>query len=240
VDHAVRGGGSWPAIAWVLVPALALHVLPKLAARGVWPFSRHQETYVATVGVALALCLVIWSGGTNVTMRADPYPLPYIPVLNPLDLAELLVLLILARYGLHLEKAQYPVLAQAKGSQLVWMLAALVFIWLNAILLRTIHHWTGIPYQPLALFRSTLVQTALTIFWTVLALATMLFATRRAMRLIWIAGAVLLAVVIAKLFLIDLSSVGKIERIISFVGVGLLMLVVGYFSPLPPARTEAA
>ena len=49
-------------------------------------------------------------------------------------------------------------------------------------------------------------------------------------------GAALLAVVIAKLFLIDLSRIGSVERIVSFVGVGLLMLVVGYFSPLPPAR----
>jgi uncharacterized membrane protein len=40
--------------------------------------------------------------------------------------------------------------------------------------------------------------------------------------------------VILKLFFIDLSSVGSIERIVSFVGVGLLMLVIGYYSPLPP------
>jgi uncharacterized membrane protein len=33
---------------------------------------------------------------------------------------------------------------------------------------------------------------------------------------------------------VDLSSVGTIERIVSFIGVGLLMLVLGYFSPLPP------
>ena len=38
----------------------------------------------------------------------------------------------------------------------------------------------------------------------------------------------------AKLFLVDLSTVGSIERIVSFIGVGLLMLVVGYYSPLPP------
>jgi uncharacterized membrane protein len=48
-------------------------------------------------------------------------------------------------------------------------------------------------------------------------------------------GAGLLGVVIAKLFLVDLSHVGTVERIISFVGVGLLMLIIGYFSPLPPA-----
>jgi len=51
--------------------------------------------------------------------------------------------------------------------------------------------------------------------------------------------AALLGVVIAKLFLVDLSHIGTIERIISFVGVGLLMLIIGYFSPLPPvARQE--
>jgi uncharacterized membrane protein len=35
---------------------------------------------------------------------------------------------------------------------------------------------------------------------------------------------------------VDLSRIGSIERIVSFVGVGLLMLVVGYFSPLPPVK----
>jgi uncharacterized membrane protein len=81
-----------------------------------------------------------------------------------------------------------------------------------------------------------LVQTAISLFWTVLALLTMLFATRKGSRMVWVLGATLLGVVIAKLFLIDLSRSGSVERIVSFVGVGLLMLIVGYLSPLPPAR----
>ena len=52
-------------------------------------------------------------------------------------------------------------------------------------------------------------------------------------------GAALLVVVVIKLFLVDLSGIGTIERIVSFIGVGLLMLVIGYFSPLPPAAEEA-
>ncbi len=239
-DHAVKGAGSWPAIAWVLVPGVALYLLPKLAARVAWPFAAHQETYVAVVGAVLATLVTLWSLVTNAAMAGDPYPLPYVPVLNPLDLAQAFALLVLTRYGLHLHKARYPTLADVKSAQLAWLLAGLTFIWLNAILLRTLHHWAGIPYEPDSLFRSTLVQTALTIFWTVLALATMLFATRRSVRFVWIAGAALLSIVIVKLFLIDLSRVGTVERIVSFVGVGLLTLVVGYFSPLPPSRREAA
>jgi uncharacterized membrane protein len=240
IDHAVKGGGSWPAIAWALAPGVALYLLPRLTARFRWPFAAHEETYVAVVGIVLALYLALWSLLTNLTLPGDPYPLPYVPVLNPLDLAQAFVLLVLARYGLHLHEARYPALADVKPPHLVWALAALVFIWLNGILLRTLHYWEGVPYEPEALFRSTLVQTSVSIFWTVLALATMLFATRRSQRFVWIVGAALLAVVIAKLFLIDLSGVGRVDRIVSFIGVGLLTLVVGYFSPVPPARREGA
>ena len=78
----------------------------------------------------------------------------------------------------------------------------------------------------------------MSIFWAFLALATMLIATRTRTRIVWLTGALLLGVVVIKLFLIDLSSIGTVERIVSFVGVGLLMLVLGYFSPLPPAAEE--
>jgi uncharacterized membrane protein len=39
-----------------------------------------------------------------------------------------------------------------------------------------------------------------------------------------------------KLFLIDLSHIGTVPRIVSFLGVGTLMLVLGYYSPLPPVK----
>jgi uncharacterized membrane protein len=39
---------------------------------------------------------------------------------------------------------------------------------------------------------------------------------------------------VLKLFLVDLSNTGTVARIVSFIGVGLLLLVVGYFSPAPP------
>jgi uncharacterized membrane protein len=117
-------------------------------------------------------------------------------------------------------------------------LAGLAFIWANGVLLRTLHQWGGVPFSLASFAQSTLAQTALSIFWAVLALATMLAAARKSSRAVWLAGAALLAVVVAKLFLVDLSRIGSIERIVSFVGVGLLMLIVGYLSPLPPAAEQ--
>ena len=47
-----------------------------------------------------------------------------------------------------------------------------------------------------------------------------------------------MAVVVVKLFLVDLAKVGGVERIVSFIAVGVLMLVIGYFAPLPPKKME--
>ncbi len=48
------------------------------------------------------------------------------------------------------------------------------------------------------------------------------------------AGAALLGVVIAKLMLVDSAGGGGLARAIAFIGVAVLVLIVGYFSPLPP------
>jgi uncharacterized membrane protein len=63
----------------------------------------------------------------------------------------------------------------------------------------------------------------------------MVVATRKGLRALWIVGAALMGVVVVKLFLVDLSSVGTVGRIVSFIGVGLLMLLLGYMSPVPPS-----
>jgi len=108
------------------------------------------------------------------------------------------------------------------------------FVWANAVLLRTLHHTADIPFRINALLGSNLVQASLPLFWTLLALVAMVLATRRGWRAVWMVGAGLMFTVVLKLLLVDLSNVGTIERIVSFVGVGLLMLVVGYFAPAPP------
>ena len=49
-----------------------------------------------------------------------------------------------------------------------------------------------------------------------------------------------MVIVVAKLFLVDLGNTGTLARVVSFLGVGLLLLVVGYFAPVPPrAAVEA-
>lgn len=239
VERTVAGARTWPAVVWGLLPALALGSLPRLVRQVAWPFGAHRRAYLALAGGGLALYLAGWVLLTSIVLRGEMAPLPYVPLVNPLDLTSALGLLgMLRQVGLARREGLLSE-GLAAPPVLAGLLAALGFVWLNAALLRTLHHWAGIPFDVPAMLGSTLVQTALSIFWTVLALGTMLFATRRAERLAWLTGAVLLAVVIGKLFLVDLARVGTVERIVSFLGVGLLMLVIGWFSPLPPALREA-
>ena len=232
----VIGGDTWAASAWIVIPAFFLWRLPKLVTRVEWPFARNREAYLFVAGVGVALYLAAWSVLTNAVSAGDSAPLPYVPLLNPLDLGQALILLVLLRYWRFLRAVDTPDTARIDKRVPLPGLAALTFIWLNALLLRTLHQWFGVAFNFDALMASTLVQTCLSLFWTVLALTAMLIAARKRERIVWLVGASLLVVVIAKLFLIDLSRIGSVERIISFVGVGLLMLIVGYFSPLPPAR----
>jgi uncharacterized membrane protein len=109
-------------------------------------------------------------------------------------------------------------------------------VWVNGTLLRTLHHWADLPFSIPSMLSSQMVQASFSILWTLLALGAMVVATRRALRPVWLAGSALMGVVVVKLFLVDLSGIGTVERIVSFIGVGLLMLVIGYFSPVPPKQ----
>ena len=58
--------------------------------------------------------------------------------------------------------------------------------------------------------------------------------SRRRQRELWLAGAVLMGVVLAKLVLVDRMHLGNLPGIASFIGYGLLCTVVGYLAPAPP------
>jgi uncharacterized membrane protein len=236
VDTGVHGGESWRGVAWAVAPVLAVFSLPRLVMRYDWPFRAHREAYLFTAGIGYAVYLALWSLATNFALPGDADPLPYLPLLNPLDIAQVFALVAILRYWMYLRAVHLKSFAGMDPRLLPACLAVLAFVWANGVLLRTLHQWGGVPFSVAAFAQSTLVQTALSIFWAVLAFAIMLVATRKSNRAVWLAGAALLSVVVAKLFLVDLSRIGSIERIVSFVGVGLLMLIVGYLSPLPPEQ----
>jgi uncharacterized membrane protein len=161
-------------------------------------------------------------------------PLPHLPLLNPLDLGIAAAMLAIATWLRRTPlSGGADALALSRGELLMALVGGVGFLWLNGMLLRAFHHWGGVPYHLDAWLDSLAVQTGLTLLWSAIALVLMWWAARRGSRTPWVAGAVLLGVVVLKLLLVDLSGSGTVTRIVSFIGVGVLMLVIGYVAPLP-------
>lgn len=225
---------AWRWLGWALVPSLYLILMggvPRLP----WPVAAYAREYRAIAAVPVAAVLLGWFWLVNLFSDGSAEPLPYLPLLNPLELGMLIVLaaifqwtrLGLPQLGLPENRLRLPVQA---------VLGASLFALLTLAVCRTAHHWGGVPFELDSLRDSMLVQAGLSIVWALIALGLMIAGHLRGRRDFWLVGVVLLVVVVIKLLLVDRSNSGGLERIISFIGVGVLMLIVGYFAPMPPRR----
>jgi uncharacterized membrane protein len=221
-------GAGWVHASWGVLAAAALWfaTMPRLP----WPANAAPDVYARVGASGLAAFAALWLLGSGLGDAGDPAPLPALPLLNPMDVTSLLLLAALAHWR---RLARAKLIANA-------LLAGGVFLVANLVLLRTLNFSAHVGWSSSEWSHSLLVQACLSILWTLFAMVAMLVAHRLAIRLLWLAGAVLLGVVILKLFLVDLSGRGTVERIVSFVAVGLLIMLIGYLTPVPPARAVAA
>ena len=239
IDQAIQASPVWGMIAWGIVPGLLLGLLATHARQLPWPVRGRLATYALLGAAPLAVFLWAWILVANATSDGDASPLPYVPLLNPLDLAQIAAWLAIVAWIQGLKRLDLADYASDNPALTYSALGAIAFIGLNGALLRALHHWAAIPYDLDAMLHSMLVQAALSIFWSLLALCAMVTATRLRVRALWVVGASLMVVVVAKLALVDLSNTGTVERIVSFIGVGVLMLLIGYVSPVPPKTSES-
>ena len=222
------------ALAATVVGAMALLVW-RLKQRASWPMLDHPLTYY--VGSLLLLTgQVLFLVGLAINMSGDPAPWPYIPVFNPFDLAMLFAMLTtvkaLREVGEVSAVDAVGISSWSKPFRL--FLSAAFFVLTTMALVRGVHHFTSVAWEPDALFDSIIVQTSLSIYWGLLGFTGMVWGARSTRRAIWLTGAGFMALVVLKLFVVDLGNTGTVARIISFIGIGLLLLVVGYFAPAPP------
>lgn len=229
---------SWPAAALIIAPALLLFWASRQSALTSWPQKHFAQSYLGWGAWPLVCGLSAWWVFTDFSNNGNAAPLPYFPLLSPVDLGHILILLVSLKWAQKVRQNPEQ-LPQHNKQKMATAAGVLIFIWLNAMLLRSIHQWLGIAYTIHDLFSSVLVQAALSLFWSLIALTLMLSGTKRGWRSLWMLGAALMAVVVAKLFFIDLGNIASVAHIVSFIGVGLLMLLIGYVAPVPPDNKAA-
>ncbi len=223
LHYALAGGwllalGTAP---WLALLATALLRWRWLAA----PLGEAFLPWLPWLRAAAALIVaVIWLASLSAPLSAQP--LPWLPVLNPGELTAV------GRIGLVAARAVAACtgLAIAAASAAGGGRGLAVDHRGDAAQL---HHWGGLPWTP-SLLSAGLSQTCLTVVWSVLGVAGWISSSRRHQRALWLAGAVLMALVLAKLVLIDRQHLGNLLGIGSFIAYGLLCTLVGYIAPAPP------
>lgn len=193
-----------------------------------------------------------WAIFTNFTYDGMIWGLPYFPLFNLYDVTLWLVVfyslgvyLLLQTHGM---QSRNLLLSAIPKNDMLFIVLALIGLWIgSSMLVRTLHAFIGTPLWTGGLYEVTggawsseKVQTGLTILWTLIALVATIIASRYGQRTLWFMGIGLLGIVVLKLVLVDLSQTEAIWRVISFLGAGSLILVIGYLAPLPPARKDLA
>lgn len=222
-------GDGWQAalivLPWLVVAALALY-------RWRWLSMPLGDAFDGWRGRLLAVLFAVLGLWWLVSLFDDgaATPLPWLPVLNPMELAQLAVLVLALRW-------QLPAGGRLSSSRIV-LLSGLAFAWITSVVLHAVHHWGDVAWND-GLLSSSLAQTSLTVVWSVLGVIGWVLGSRRGQRMLWLAGAVLMGVVLAKLVLVDRQHLGNLLGIGSFIAYGLLCTVVGYLAPAPPRSADA-
>jgi uncharacterized membrane protein len=228
---------AWRWLGWAILPSVYL-LLAAAPRNWPWPVAAFPREYRLYAAAPLAVLMLAWFWLANGVSDGNAEPLPYVPLINPLELG-----LLFALFGVYVwsrSAVSQLSIRQDYADYATQLIAGVsLFAFCTALVTRAAHHWAGIPFELDTLLASMLVQAGLSIVWTLMALGLMIGGHLRHRREVWLIGAALIALVVAKLIFVELSNRGGLARIVSFIGVGVLLLVVGYFAPLPPKRVDA-
>lgn len=227
-DH-LHLGDIWLALT-MLAPLAALFLLALHRAAIVrWPLADEADALrTPLLGSLAGVMGIAWLVG--LVQEGRPAPLPYLPLLNPLELAQIGWLVLLA---LWYRQAQAEGRVYFDAELRARVLAAAALVLLTTITLRGVHFFGGVPWNA-GMATSPLAQSALSIVWTLAGIVAMLAGKQRGSRAVWFGGAALMALVLVKLMLIDRNFLNDLSAIVGVLVVGVLLVAVGYFAPVPP------
>lgn len=226
LDGAERVGQGWQILACA-APTLLVAALvvwrPRVIASPLTTYVRDLRLSVgAFMLLAMASVALIALGAAG-----GPQPLPFIPLLNPVDLLLVAVGLFLARVTA--DAVMPPGVVRTRPA----VLAVAFFVVATSMTLRAVHHLGGVPWNG-DMPSSSLAELSLTVVWSIIGVVAWVLGSRRGQRLLWMAGAGSMGVVLLKLLLVDRGHLGNLFGIASFIAYGLLCTVIGYLAPAPP------
>lgn len=235
--HPLGLGAAFSVAAFGLALVLALALMNTARVARSWPALAEPGLFLGVGRALLGLGVLVWALWVVFAASGDDALVGYIPLLNPLELVQCFAFAAVLVW--HRRERTTPLVSAGLREVIPPLLAGVAFAAFNGLLARSAHHFSAVPWDPDALWDFGPLQVAVSISWAAIGLAVTVLASRMRRRPLWLGGAALLGVVVVKLFALDLANLPTLGKIGTFLVVGLSLLVVGYFSPVPPAADEA-
>jgi uncharacterized membrane protein len=212
------------------MPYFSVVILPLLFAA--WCYRQPQTAWqMFWQSRNTLLLMLLWIIFSQIFSR-QAFQMYWLPLLNPFDLVSIAML---AGFIWMLNLQMKAGLEKSLGA----ILMMLGLLWLSSyVVLRALHVYLDTPYNVWEMWENAAVQLSFTLLWVSLAFVCMLTAAKRHLRSLWIFGASILVLVTLKLVLFDLSHIGTLTRVISFLGAGFAMLIIAYIAPMPEAEAQ--
>ncbi|MDR2522733.1 MAG: DUF2339 domain-containing protein [Synergistaceae bacterium] len=220
----------------LIVLFLALIVNVTASGQGIMartsPVRRRNYSLVGCGALCMLLCL--WAV-SSFLLAGDSSPMTYLPLLNPLAFAEVTIFFSATWWHLRVARLYADFEAWMTGRIGIAVCTVLMMAFSTVETARIFHFYGGTPFTLPALWKDHVFQTTVTLLWGLWSLGMMRIGSKNAgHRRIWNIGAALLSCNIMKLFFADLTGSGRLTRVFSFLGLGVLLMVIGYLTPLPP------
>ncbi|KES19953.1 putative membrane protein (DUF2339) [Gilliamella apicola SCGC AB-598-B02] len=187
--------------------------------------------YYLVAGLSMSGQIIYWS---------------YIPIINPLEESAIFSLLM---FSVWIKLMTNYVQFDNKTTDFVswniplpnWVLislATLTFLWGNSVVLRCLSQIFDITWNTHTLWHNNIVQMTASLLWMLSAVILIAIGHRYSFRKIWYSGQLIQITVIIKLIFVDIQETDGLLRAFAFIGIALLMLLIGYLAPIPPKQSD--
>jgi uncharacterized membrane protein len=224
---------SWTSLAGILPLFVFSGTVLALGGKKFFSSLAHRRLLLFVFPLILVSAAGLWFLVT-LFFRGDPAPLPlYIPLINPLELKQAFCVMLLVFW--HARSRSFAGIPGPSTGLTAVLADIMVFLWLNAMLWRSVHFIGGVPWRGAG--ETDLYRFCLFVLWGMYGIGHIITGNKTASRPVWIAGSILALIDVFKLLVVDLAEAGTLPRIASFFIAGLFFLFIGWAAPLPPAST---
>ena len=199
-----------------------------------------------TIGLLPLIGYIVYYLIAGLSMSGQIIYWSYIPIINPLEESAIFSLLmfsvwikLMPNYVQFDDKTTNSGILNIPLPNLILVsLMTLTFLWGNSVVLRCLSQIFDITWNAYTLWHNNIVQMTASLLWMLSAVILIAIGHRYSLRKIWYSGQLIQITVIIKLISIDIQETDGLLRAFAFIGVALLMLLIGYLAPIPPKQND--